>query len=111
MRYSTRLALITVFMGIWITLVSADVYRRTSAYQQQIWKRKYLQKKVGLTDLSITTAARYLRHYNLSDQTTPFQDYPVSLDHFPAGFVFIAPDYAHMPQPIVFGPLKSDLKK
>jgi len=102
MRYSTWLGVIVLFMGIWIALTALDIHQKRRVYDQQIWMRKHLQKKVGLTDLAITSAARYLRHYSLTDMTTPFQDYPVSLDHFPAGFVFSAPNPANTPTPIVF---------
>jgi len=106
MRYSTWLGLLTLLLVIWIGLTANDYGRRRADYQQSIWQRQKLQRLVGLTDLSITSAARYLRHYSLSDMTTPFQDYPVSLDHFPAGFVYAAPDYSGMPTPVVFGHLE-----
>ncbi|MDM8541706.1 hypothetical protein QUF90_11520 [Desulfococcaceae bacterium HSG9] len=73
---------------------------------QQLKLRHQFQKAVGLPNLAITSAARYLRHYSIADLTTPFQDYPASLDHFPAGFAFAPPDYSDMPCPIVFGKLE-----
>jgi len=105
MRYSSKLG-ITLLILILLTVVAvADYHRQRAKYAGTIWMRRDFQKVVGLTDLSITTAARYLRHYSLGDLATPFQDYPASLDHFPAGFVFAPPDVSSVPKPIKFGPL------
>ena len=44
-----------------------------------------LVRDAGLTDLSLFTAARYARHPSMADLHTPFQDNPMSFEHFPAG--------------------------
>jgi hypothetical protein len=88
---------------IWETL---DYRRKRTVYAEKIWMRQRLQSAVGLTDLAITSAARYLRHYSLSDLATPFQDYPASLDHFPAGFVFAPPDYSGIRSSVRYGKMK-----
>ena len=85
---------------------AVDYRRKRAAYVEKIWMRQHLQSAVGLTDLAITSAARYLRHYSLSDLATPFQDYPASLDHFPAGFVFAPPDYSGIHSTIKYGKMK-----
>jgi hypothetical protein len=51
-----------------------------------------LVRGLGLTDLSIWTEARYTRHPSQSDRFTPFQDFPSSLEHFPAGSILAPPD-------------------
>lgn len=38
-----------------------------------------------LTDLCLFTEARYTRHPSQADLNTPFQDHPLSLEHFPSG--------------------------
>ena len=108
MRHSTGLGLFTLILGLLVLLAVLDSRRQVSAYNGMIKKRIVLQKVIGLTDLSITTAARYLRHYSLADLTTPYQDYPASMDHFPAGFSFAAPDYKGMPSPVVLKRLKNN---
>jgi hypothetical protein len=40
---------------------------------------------LGLTDLCISTEARYTRHPAVSDPVVPFMDYPGSYEHFPTG--------------------------
>lgn len=42
-----------------------------------------------LTDLSVWTEARYTRHPSQADWFSPFQDYPSSIEHFPAGSVVV----------------------
>ena len=44
-----------------------------------------LVQQLGLSDLCLFTEARYTRHLSMADLHTPFQDHPVSLDHFPSG--------------------------
>lgn len=46
--------------------------------------------RIGLTDLALFTEARYTRHPSLADLHTPFQDHPMSFEHFPSG-IFVAP--------------------
>ena len=49
-----------------------------------------LVKHLTLTDFAIWTEARYTRHPSQADFFSPFQDFPSSFEHFPAGSV-IAP--------------------
>lgn len=44
-----------------------------------------LVKRLGLTDLCLFTEARYTRHPSQADLHSPFQDHPMSLEHFPSG--------------------------
>lgn len=46
---------------------------------------------LGLTDLCLFTEARYTRHPNMADLHTPFQDHPMSLEHFPSGSIMPVP--------------------
>jgi len=56
-----------------------------------------LQKKLnlvrmhGLTDLCLFTEARYTRHPSQADFHAPFQDSPLSLEHFPSGSLVVPP--------------------
>jgi hypothetical protein len=53
----------------------------------QLQAQKQLVHHLGLTDLAIWTEARYTRHPSQTDFFTAFQDFPGSLDHFPAGSI------------------------
>lgn len=44
-----------------------------------------LVRAVGLTDLALFTEARYTRNPAMADLHTPFQDNPMSFEHFPSG--------------------------
>jgi len=44
---------------------------------------------LGLTDLCISTEARYTRHPALTDYVVPFMDYPGEMEHFPTGSFWI----------------------
>ncbi len=44
-----------------------------------------LVHRIGLTDLALFTEARYTRNPALADLHTPFQDNPVTFEHFPSG--------------------------
>lgn len=54
--------------------------------QQKHLEEKYrLVKTLRLTDLCLFAEARYTRHLSQADLNTPFQDHPLSLEHFPSG--------------------------
>jgi len=50
-------------------------------------------RKLMLTDMAMWTAARYTRHPSQADLFTPFQDFPGSVEHFPAGSIITPPDH------------------
>ncbi len=56
--------------------------------------RASLVKELQLTDLCIFTEARYTRHPAMADLHSPFQDGPVSFEHFPSGSMIPPP--AHL---------------
>ncbi|WP_228721386.1 MULTISPECIES: hypothetical protein [Desulfosediminicola] len=43
---------------------------------------------MGLSDLALSTEARYTRHPAVSDEVVPFMDHPGALEHFPSGSFF-----------------------
>ncbi|ABK18491.1 hypothetical protein Sfum_2813 [Syntrophobacter fumaroxidans MPOB] len=56
-----------------------------SAALERIESRARLVRALELTDLCLFTEARYTRHPTQADRHAPFQDHPVSLEHFPTG--------------------------
>ena len=48
-------------------------------------------KRLELTDLCLFTEANYTRHLSQADLHTPFQDSPMSLEHFPSGSLVAPP--------------------
>jgi len=59
--------------------------------RDEILFKKALVKELMLTDLAIWTEARYTRHPSQADLFTPFQDFPSSIEHFPAGSIIAPP--------------------
>jgi hypothetical protein len=48
-------------------------------------RKAALVRQLELTDLCLFTEASYTRHLSMTDPSTPFQDSPLSLEHFPSG--------------------------
>jgi hypothetical protein len=71
-----------------LLLAHAAVSVRTAP--PAIGEMSRLVRALELTDLCLFTEARYTRHLSQADLNTPFQDYPLSLEHFPSGS-FLAP--------------------
>ena len=51
--------------------------------------RRQLVRVLGLTDLSLSSEARYTRHPTQADLFSAFQDFPAALEHFPSGSVVL----------------------
>ncbi|WP_417806904.1 hypothetical protein [Thioclava sp.] len=61
------------------------------ATRGRIAREAALVADFGLTDPALFTEARYTRHPSLADLNTPFQDHPMSFDHFPSGSIMPVP--------------------
>lgn len=58
--------------------------------QGEVQDKRDTVKRLMLTDFSLWTEARYTRNPSQADLFSAFQDFPSSIDHFPAGSI-IAP--------------------
>ena len=58
-----------------------------------------LVRDLRLTDLCLFTEASYTRHPAMTDLNTPFQDSPLSFEHFPTGALLAPPDHLAAPGP------------
>ena len=68
-------------------LLFRGVQLRSAADEQSVPLKRELVRRLGLTDLSLWSEARYTRHPSQADLFTAFQDYPGAFDHFPAGSI------------------------
>jgi hypothetical protein len=50
-----------------------------------------LAGRLGLTDLVLSTEARYTRHPSQADRHSAFQEHPGALEHFPTGSLISYP--------------------
>jgi hypothetical protein len=67
-----------------------SIYQREAA---GLWlkEKREMVGRLGLTDLCLFTEANYTRHLTQADGHVPFQDHPVSLEHFPSGSLLRPP--------------------
>lgn len=81
------LAIVGIEVGL---LAGFALYARFSgigAAPPELRGRRELVEQLTLTDPALWTEARYTRHPSQTDFASPFQDFPASLDHFPAGSI------------------------
>jgi hypothetical protein len=87
-----------IFIGIIVseivifTLLLISGHITIEKSKEEITAKKSLVSTLMLTDFSVWTEARYTRHPSQADLFTPFQDYPASIEHFPAGSMLAPPE-------------------
>jgi len=74
-------------------LVIMHASRSRAVLQPMITGQASMVREYGLTDLCLFTDARYTRHPSMADLNTPFQDYPLSFEHFPSGSLVPPPPH------------------
>lgn len=93
-KYRIFVAVISVQLltAVWFYVSGVQTAR---ARLGEIDARRQLVSRLTLTDLSLWTGAPYLRHPALTDYFSPFQDFPSSIEHFPAGSIIAPPVTPH----------------
>ena len=74
-----------------LSALSVHAFYRQRADQELFVAKSRLVRTLELTDLCLFTEASYTRHLSQADLHTAFQDYPLSLDHFPSGSIVQPP--------------------
>ncbi|MEO5357194.1 MAG: hypothetical protein H7844_07845 [Nitrospirae bacterium YQR-1] len=84
----TKVFMFIVFFETLLLLAFSvfSVYSLTHL-QGRLDAKRELVRQLTLTDVAIWTEARYTRHPSQSDFFSAFQDFPSSIDHFPAGSI------------------------
>ena len=60
------------------------------ARHRQLHSRSVAQlQDLHVTDLCLSTEARYTRHPAMADRHAAFQDHPLALEHFPSGSLIL----------------------
>lgn len=77
---------IAVCMGLFL-LMTVHASLSVKDELPNIESKAEMVKELNLTDLCLFTDARYTRHPSMADLSTPFQDHPMSLEHFPSGAI------------------------
>lgn len=91
MRKSTLFFWTLLTQAILLGLLLAHAAFSANLSQGNLQEKAELVKILKLTDLCLFTEARYTRHLSQADLNTPFQDHPLSLEHFPSGSFTLPP--------------------
>jgi hypothetical protein len=89
-----------IFIGSSILLLVAlliQAHLATRAELPLLRQEAAVARNLGLTDLCLSTEARYTRHLSQADWHAAFQTHPLALDHFPSGVALGPP--ANLKQP------------
>jgi len=92
-RRSNLFFLFVALLLLLLGFMFAHASFQQTVNQKYLLEKRELVKKLGLTDLCLFTDARYTRHPSMADLNTPFQDYPMSFEHFPSGSLLTAPPH------------------
>lgn len=79
--------------GVLMVLMFMDAAISRHLDLELVQQRREIVRVLTLTDLCLFTEARYTRHPSLADLHTPFQDHPMSLEHFPSGGLMAVPPH------------------
>lgn len=85
MRKSDRFLLFLAVMVALLGVARLHALHRGRDRAEEVIAMTAMVRRLGLTDLSLFTDARYARHPSQADRFAPFQDHPSSLEHFPSG--------------------------
>ena len=88
-----------LWLFFFLILIHAGLSVRNG--REGVEMKKRIVRNLGLTDLCLTTEARYTRHPSQADYFTPFQDNPLSLEFFPSGGVMAPPEFNEMPTRLI----------
>ncbi len=91
MRNSSLFLLFLVAGLLFILMTVMDAVSQQDMARESLKRRATLVSELGLSDLALSTEARYTRHLSLADRHSAFQDHPTSFDHFPSGSIFLPP--------------------
>ncbi len=92
MRKSELFLLLSAINILILCLVSVHALSRKAADRSLLERKAAMVRTLDLTDLCLFTEARYTRHPSQADLQTPFQDHPLSLEHFPTGSILMPPE-------------------
>jgi len=84
-RKSTLFLIYVTFNLILLIFIFVHASVRERTDRAFLEKKMEMVKDLELTDLCLFTEANYTRHLSQADLHTPFQDSPMSLEHFPSG--------------------------
>jgi hypothetical protein len=91
MRKSSLLMIYITLNVILLFLIFTHATLTRKTGMDSIREKTEIVRGLQLTDLCLFTEASYIRHLSQADLHTPFQDSPLSLEHFPSGSLVAPP--------------------
>ena len=91
MRKSAYFLLFLTLNIMLLALMFTDASFRDRTGEASLRANAELVGRLELTDLCLFTEASYTRHLSQADLLTPFQNGPMSLEHFPSGSLVAPP--------------------
>ena len=79
------LVLAVLLLCIGINLIFFHMREARMYWNDRVKENQSITAILGLSDLALSTEARYIRHLSLSDFFSAFQDTPSGFDLFPSG--------------------------
>jgi hypothetical protein len=76
-----------------LLIVFVQAYHERQSDAPFLKERKNMVEKYELTDLCLFTDAQYTRNPAIADFAAPFQDHPLSMEHFPSGSIIPPPHF------------------
>ncbi|MEN8142818.1 MAG: hypothetical protein ABFQ82_04395 [Thermodesulfobacteriota bacterium] len=92
MRPSHLFLLIVLLVLVIDGAIVQHIRAREELYRENGRISNIVTAGLGLTDLCLSTEARYTRHPAVSDPMAPFMDHPGAIEHFPSGSFWAAPE-------------------
>ncbi len=86
-RHTRFLAALILLAAVFGAMALAGQLEAIRADAGVVPANRKMAARLALTDLALFTEARYTRHPSQADHFSAFQDFPGSLDHFPAGSI------------------------
>jgi hypothetical protein len=91
MRKSKIFAVYVAFNIVALGIIFSHAYLRLKDEGPSLLMKREMARRFELTDLCLFTEARYTRNPSMADWSSPFQDHPTSLEHFPSGTIVTPP--------------------
>lgn len=90
MRPSTGLLILLLACTLLVGSFMPSLIAKRRSQEETVQMLREVVSRLGLSDLSLSTEARYTRHPATSDPVVVSMDHPGAIDHFPSTF-FWAP--------------------
>lgn len=90
MRPSTGLLALLMVFSLLVGAFTQSIKAKRSGQEENFRMLQEVAFRLGLSDLALSTEARYTRHPAISDPVVVSMDHPGAIDHFPSTF-FWAP--------------------